>query len=234
MKTTGWKSRLDTLRRDPWGAVRRRAHYRLYCRRSRRFWQRQPLLAEFLAGRPPEAFPPDYADLLFLYETVLERRPRTILEFGSGCSTLAMALALRDLRESGAPAGRLISIDSDERWAASTERALPPSLRGFCRVLHRPAAPERYNGTPVLRHADLPEVEPDLVYLDGPPLEPGRQVAVDVLDLEDRFPPGFLLIVDGRWVNCMFLKEHLQRPYRFHYRTLFQNSTFELLTEAAR
>lgn len=225
------RSRIDSFRRDPFGSVYRRAGYEWFRWRARRFWRRQPWMREFLQARPPQAFPADYADLWFLYRTVRSRRPRVVLEFGSGCSTLALTLALRDNLEGGGPAGRLVSIDSDEFWAESTRTALPGPAREHCEVLYRPAVETEWNGTPAFRYTDLPQLEPDLVYLDGPPLTPERQVAVDVLDLEDRFRPGFLLIVDGRWANAMFLREHLRGEYRFQYRTLFQNSTFEMMND---
>ncbi len=225
------RRRIEHFRQDPWGSVARRAGYEWFCWRARRFWARQPWMRDFLTARPAEAFPPDYADLWFLYRTVRRRRPRLVLEFGSGCSTLALALALHENRGEGGPAGRLVSIDSDPYWTESTRGALPEGSREYCEILHRPAVETEWNGTPVFRHSDLPQLEPDLVYLDGPPLTPERKVAVDVLDLEDRFRPGFLLIVDGRWANAMFLREHLRGEYRFEYRTLFQNSTFETMND---
>ncbi len=215
--------------RDPWGSLGRRAEYHLFRARAKRFWAGQPLLGDFLAARPADAFAPDWADLWFLYRAVRERRPQTVLEFGSGCSTLALALALRDNHVSTQSSGRLLSIDSVEFWAETNRKAMPAELRGFHQILHRPVRCCTHQGTPCFRHLNLPDVRPDLVYLDGPELTPECRVAVDVLDLEERFPPGLLLIVDGRWENAMFLKRNLRGRYRFEYRTLYQNSTFELL-----
>jgi hypothetical protein len=86
-----------------------------------------------------------------------------------------------------------------------------------------------YEGTPAWRHAKVPDVAPDLLYLDGPPLAPERLVAVDPLDIEDRFPPGFCLIVDGRMKASSFLTDHLKRHYSLTYRELFQIFFFKLI-----
>src|SRR4029077_13970449 len=53
-------------------------------------------IAEFHAKREVSAFGPDYGDLWFLYNKVRKRCPRTIIEFGSGISTVCLAQALFD------------------------------------------------------------------------------------------------------------------------------------------
>jgi hypothetical protein len=80
----------------------------------------------------------------------------------------------------------------------------------------------------------VPDVVPDLLYLDGPPLSAARPVAVDPLDLEDRFPRGFTMVVDGRRSNVEFLKRHLRRTYRVHERRRFHNTLFALTEGTAR
>lgn len=231
--TTTIGRKFRTFLREPWGSMQRRGQYELYVRRARAFWHRRPLLHDFQKRRPDHAIAPDYADLWFLYQAVRRRRPRTVLEFGSGCSTLAMALALKENAAGGAPSGRLLSIESMESWSELNRRALPNELREFCQIQHCPVEETSWEATPCFRHRGLPVVQPELLYLDGPVLSPARRVAVDPLEMEPSFPPGFYLVVDGRWENAMFLKEHFQRSYRFEYRTLFQNSTFELLGSGA-
>lgn len=49
---------------------------------------------DFVAKRPSGSLKPDYADLWFLYSLITKRRPKVVLEFGSGVSTVVMARAL--------------------------------------------------------------------------------------------------------------------------------------------
>lgn len=184
----------------------------------------------FLKDRPRHSIPPDFADLLFLYQTVRRRKPRFILEFGSGCSTVILAQALFDnKRDLSEETGYLFSVEVEPYWAEVTAKSMPAHLQGFYEIVYSPLLETYYAGTPVFRHAKIPDVSPDLIYLDGPPLTPQRKVAVDVLDIEGRFPAGFYMIVDGRWENVMFLRRHLRRQYRFKYRWLFHNSVFRLI-----
>lgn len=78
--------------------------------RSRRALQARGYL-DFLAKRPPDAIPPEPADLWYLYRLVRRTKPRMILEFGSGCSTVLLAQALFDnTKESERQRGFLYSL----------------------------------------------------------------------------------------------------------------------------
>ncbi len=179
-------------------------------------------------ARPANAYPPVWSDLWFLYRQVRDFKPKVMLEFGGGCSTLIYAQALADNAADGAP-GYLYSLDADEVWTGVTARSLPAHLKPFCDVAYTPAMPVEYDDTPAWRFRDVPDVVPDFVYLDGPALTPDRKVAVDVLDLEARFPPGFHLLVDGRSRNCAFLESHFKRRYAKEHRRVLKSTTYTLL-----
>lgn len=201
-------------------------------------WGRQQLgrhgvlvgLREFVAKRPAAALPPDFADLWFLYRTVRRRQPRVIVEFGSGCSTVVLAQALADNRQ----AAHLYAVEAQVVWASATAQALPVHLRSWCTVEASPLVEAEWAGVHGFRHAHTPEVMPNLVYLDGPAFTAEHATichlfAVDVLAMEESLPADFLLIIDGRQQQTLFLKQHLRRKYRFKARKLFRNQIFELV-----
>ena len=189
-------------------------------------------LREFMRDRPREAYPPDYRDLLYLYEQVRQRKPRVVLEFGSGCSTVVMAQALwENRREAHEASGRLYSLDGQKTWASAAAKGIPAHLNELCKVVYSPVREVEQYGVKGLRHEHVPDVEPDFVYLDGPDYGPdgprgkGAPPNFDVLDLEARSTGGLAIVVDGRQNAVAFLREHLQRPYRFTPR---RASLFEL------
>jgi hypothetical protein len=200
-----------------------------------RSWSRYQLnrygCLNLLASRPPNAYPPDCTDLWFLYRQVRQRKPRCVLEFGSGCSTVILAQALwENRRDNPKDGGFLYSVDADAYWADVTVKTMPGHLRDVCDVRHSELVEVEYAGTPGYRHAEVPDVAPDFLYLDGPDFTPGRQVAVDVVDLEPRFPAHFFMVVDGRWTNCKFLNRHLKEKYAWKPRwplERWRTSTFE-------
>lgn len=220
------RRKFDTFRKEPLSLW-----YRWVTKRSERQLRKRGYL-DFLAHRPSEALPPRFADLWFLYQTVRHRKPRYILEFGSGCSTVILAQALWDNQRKSPTKkcdGFLYSVEADPYWADVTAKSVPAHLRGLCEVRYSPLLEVEYMKTPAFQHAEIPNIAPDFVYLDGPCLTRERQVAVDVLNMEGRFPPGFCMVVDGRWINAMFLRQHLKRQYVFKPKWLFGQSIFELV-----
>lgn len=181
-----------------------------------------------LQGRPESAIPPVWPDLWFLYRKVRIRKPKVVLEFGSGCSTIILAQALRDNMDvCQVKGGHLFSIDASEYWAEVTRLSMPSHLRDICTILYSPLLEVEYHGVPGFKHAGVPDVVPNFLYLDGPALTPGRQVAVDVLDMEGKLPADFYMVVDGREIQCQFLAGHLRGQYRIKHNKILYSTVFE-------
>lgn len=194
-------------------------------------WQlRRRGFLEFLRLRPPHAFGISCADQWFLYRTVRKRKPSCILEFGSGFSTVMMTQALwENAREPGGHPGIIYSLDAEREWAEASTKAMPSHLAGFWNIAYAPTEEAEFQGVPVFRHAGVPDIVPDLIYIDGPALTAERHSAADALYLEERFCPGLFIIVDGRWKQTKFLREHLKRRYVFRKRWPLKNFTLELV-----
>ncbi len=145
-------------------------------------------LESLFAKRPPDAYQPDHNDLWYLYSQVRQRRPELVVEFGSGCSTIVIAQAIR---ENGT--GSLFSVESEERWKEATESSLPDELRDVVTIEVHQAVPKvhlskfirgrgrrgdmwykpperRYNlcGIMVHTYPELSGLRPNFFYLDGP------------------------------------------------------------------
>jgi predicted O-methyltransferase YrrM len=140
-------------------------------RQERHVWETHNIFRVF-QGSSPLPLPGGWAastDLLGeVLRAVSERRPLRVVELGSGVSTLVIAAALR-----ANGAGRLISIDAEENYAALTRAQLQRhELSDWAQIrvaalkdmvfehLRRP-----WYDTAVL--ADLEQV--DLLLIDGPP-----------------------------------------------------------------
>jgi predicted O-methyltransferase YrrM len=84
----------------------------------------------------------------------------TIVEFGSGASTAALA---RDL-----PDATILSVDNDATYFERTRAQLPPNAR--VELVYRPLVWQRHGGAPYLSYAscDLPD-SVDALLVDGPP-----------------------------------------------------------------
>lgn len=132
---------------------------------------------------------------------VLERRPRRVLELGSGTSSVVLGYALE--RAGG---GRLLSLDHDDAYAEKTRQHLRRhGLDDRTAVLHAPLVPQTIDGRqrPWYR---LPEAELDafaadggidLLVIDGPPRESDPEARYPALPLLlDRLAPDVVVVLD--------------------------------------
>jgi predicted O-methyltransferase YrrM len=113
-------------------------------------------------------FPMDPPALAELARIVSERQPETIVELGSGISSLVMGLTLRRLGR-----GHVTTYDHDLDWADETRRRVAAlGLSDLVTVVHAPLVEVEVEGTrrPWYGLADaLPGKPIDLLVVDGPP-----------------------------------------------------------------
>lgn len=135
--------------------------------------------------------------MLLLVSLVQEHRPATIVELGSGASTVWIAMALQ---EHGVDS-RIVSVDHDAAFAASTrERLTALGLDKLVELRHAPLVELELAGEsyPWYDRAAFADVEScDLLVVDGPPgnVRPGsRYPALPVL--ADRMPSGSHVVLD--------------------------------------
>lgn len=199
-----------------------------------------------------EPFSPELDDLIRLHSLVTNRKVSTILEFGVGKSTLVFndALEINKLKYLDFVEENLrcthrfqcFSVDNSKKWITSCQQS------GFtqnvvyhfseCRV-------SSFQDKVCTYYADLPNVCPDLIYVDGPDQfsptgsvrglttdHPDRvPMAADLLALEHFLLPGTLIVVDGRTANARFLKCNFQRDWEYSYMEDYDQHFFELVEE---
>lgn len=135
-----------------------------------------PHIAELTSDMPIGTWALDAATIDRLVELVRDQRPRAIVEFGSGTSTVVFAALLAE--QQGEALG-VISFEQDAGWAARTREALRQrGLEGAAVVSQLPLG-NPGNGAPpgylLTKEAAklLRRHPPELVLVDGPTLESG-------------------------------------------------------------
>jgi hypothetical protein len=146
---------------------------------------RDPEVAELTASLPVGSWALDVATIDRLVELVRAERPPTIVEFGSGTSTIVLAALLAERHGDGQ---RLVSFEQDAAWAQRTRAALAErNLDRMATVVELPLG-EGASGPPGYLLTEeaaqlLGQLAPRLVLVDGPTLDSGasRLGAVDVV-----------------------------------------------------
>lgn len=197
-------------------------------------------------------FPPELDDLARLHFLVRSRKVITILEFGLGKSTAVFDDALqKNEKEDGgwiqenlrrANPYRCFSVDNYPKWIEQVKKDF-----NLEKVDYHLADLEMttFNDKICTLYSSLPNICPDLIYLDGPDQFSAEgtvrgittetidrvPMAADILALEHFLLPGTLIVVDGRSANARFLKCNLQRDWLYDYSATFDQHFFELVEQ---
>lgn len=127
---------------------------------------------------------------------VRDSKPKTILELGSGVSTVVMALAARDTE-----AGSITSLDHDPVYAAKTRKELVhQGLSGHARVMDAPLVSVNTPRGSVPWY-DLSVIDGlsniDLLVVDGPPRKVCTDARLPAFELLfERLSPGAIVVLD--------------------------------------
>ena len=213
----------------------------------------QNLNIEELLNSEDTSHAPDYLDLARLHFTARSRKAFVVLEFGVGWSTLVLADAIHknlldwekfNDKNNVYPNAefQLYSVDSSEFWIEYSKKRIPEYLKKIITFKHSECEANIFNGKLCHMYNDLPDINPDIIYLDAP--DPKSVIGKingltfqsdlrlvmsgDPLLFETILYPRTLLIIDGRISNARFLKSSLYRNWNVIIDEGLEISLFEL------
>ena len=178
----------------------------------------------------------------------------TILEFGVGKSTTIFGNALlknkkkyysetfNKLRRENLY--ECHSIDNSESWIEVCKKNITEDQinENLINLYCSQVLTSDFNGRICTFYESLPNISPDLIYLDAPDqYSPNGDVrgistrhqdrmpmSADILAIEHFLLPGTLIVVDGRTANARFLKANLQRNWSYYHSEKWDQHFFEL------
>ena len=195
------------------------------------------------------AYPAELDDLIRLHYLITSRKVSTVLEFGIGKSTITIDHALQHNKREhsefyannlrGSNLFECHTVDDDKHWF---EKAKSENQTKTVNYHYSQCQVSTFNDRICTYYENLPNIAPDLVYLDGPdqfsPVGDVRGISTahkdrlpltaDILAMEHFFIPGTLIVLDGRTANARFLRVNLQRSWSYWYFEEADQHYFEL------
>ena len=192
-----------------------------------------------------EKYLPNLNDLYRLYQFILINKRTTILEFGSGWSTLIFSLALRDLKLKFNKKVKflrrnnpfeLFVLENQKKYLVNTRNRINKFNNQY-RITNKinisynfsEVEMTTFNNRICTQYKKLPLCNPDFIYLDGPEQFKVKKdvngistrhkdmmpMVCDILKFEYFYTPGTIIICDGRGANAKFLKDNLKRKWKY-------------------
>jgi hypothetical protein len=192
-------------------------------------------------------YKPELRDLYNLYQYVFLNKRTTLLEFGSGYSSLIFSIALEDLKKKYQNKVTILRrnnpfelfiVENEKKYLNITKRRIKKfskKLNINIKINYHFSDVEMslYENKISTSYKKLPLCNPDFIYLDGPDQfnikgeinnfstrhKDMMPMANDILKIEYFLTPGTIIVTDGRTANAQFLRDYLKRNwlYKFDY-----------------
>lgn len=192
---------------------------------------------------------PQLFDLYRLHRFVLENKRLTILEFGTGWSTKIFADALYKHQKLAKSAiinlrkdnlFQLHVVDDQQEFIDISASRIDKDMSHNVHFYQEKVLMTTFNGRIATEYKSLPNINPDLIYIDGPDqfssigsingwstrTSDMMPMSADVLKIEHFLVPGTIIIIDGRAANARFIKANFQRNWTYNYDDQFDQHYF--------
>lgn len=190
-----------------------------------------------------EVYAPEYLDLYFLYKLIILNKRLTILEFGSGWSTLFFVLALKKNKEKylryiknirNSNKFEIFVLENERKYLDLTKsRVNKINFGGNIKINYflSKVKMSEFNSLICTEYSKLPLCNPDFIYLDGPDQfnvkdnirgittrhDDFMPMVSDLVKIEFFLIPGTIICVDGRAANVQFLLKNFKREWLYYY-----------------
>ena len=199
-------------------------------------------------------YSPEIMDLYRLHQFIILNKRLTVLEFGSGWSSLILAHALmineknffndtKKLRKSNL--FELHILENEKKYLNITRKRNACILGNFNKKInyyYSSCKMATFNNKFCTEYSKLPLINPDFIYLDGPDQFKilGKKnnfttnhtdmmpMVSDILKFENFLIPGTIIVADGRTANSIFLKNNFQRKWQYFHDKINDQNIFYL------
>lgn len=196
-------------------------------------------------------YKPEIEDLYRLYSIVIDNAVTSILEIGSGWSTLAMAMGMHYnyenfgqeyVNDRNRHAFQIHSYDSSQYFMNIALNRLNSKEVKFVIPTICKHQMSTFRDLPATYMSPIPKFDFDFIYLDAP--EPEQifnttgllevnsiydfPISADLLRNEAYLQPFTIILIDGRTANARFLAQNFYRPWMYHENQALDVSLFLL------
>ncbi len=185
---------------------------------------------------------PELNDLYRLRQFIIENKRTTVLEFGTGWSTLAILSAVIELEKKYSlkvnklrkkDKFKVFVVDNEKKYLNISKKRVfkykktIKDTKDNINFLFSDVSFELINNQFCNLYKKIPLCNPDFIYLDGPNLFKIKNsinnftnrhhdmmpMVANILNIEPFLIPGTIILSDGRTANMIFLKNNFKRNW---------------------
>ncbi len=188
-------------------------------RKNRPLWG---LLQDYLKNSPSTGCA--YSDYLLLYNYIRNRKPKEVLECGTGVSTVVIAYALKENERDYGIKGRVTSMEESPNYYNVALKLFPEreSLKSYAEIVLSPVMEDTYHFFRGIRYKDVPLRPYDFVFVDGPDYlcDPKGEIILfnfDFVDIVRKSEKPVGALIDTRTTTCFVYSLLFGDEFRYDY-----------------
>lgn len=177
-------------------------------------------------GEQEKMYKPQFNDLNNLIVNIEKLRPISVLEFGGGYSTIAIAYALSENFNKFKIKGKLYSYDQSKEYLNLTKSIIPKHLEEFIEFRYSELTVDKIDNTEVSLYKDLELKNYELIYEDRYDKHIKHTVCGDILNLMKKINYTPSIIFDGHWRSVLFYERKFSHIYNISKNRVFNRAKF--------
>jgi len=151
-----------------------------------------------------------YSDYWVLYNYIRNKKPKEVLECGTGLSTIAMAYAMMENEKEEGTRGRITSMEELEEYFVKAQELLPDNLRKYVEIILSSSVEDYHGVYRGMRYKNIPDRKYDFVYVDGPKTTSPHDGAIlcdlDFVKIVERSDIPVSGFIDKRYSTCLVMQ----------------------------
>tara|TARA_B110000003_G_scaffold265455_1_gene291328 strand:- start:5551 stop:6339 length:789 start_codon:yes stop_codon:yes gene_type:complete len=190
-------------------------------------------------------FKPKLIDLYRIYQFIILNKRTTILEFGSGWSSLIMFMALNELKKKYYKESsklrnnnlfEIFILENKKKYLNISKKRISNYIKeekitNYSKLNYNFSTIQmtQYSDKYATEYKKIPLCNPDFIYLDGPGHLSAKNsingfttnhpnmmpMVCDILKMEYFLTPGTIIVCDGRASNAQFMRDHFKRKWKY-------------------
>ena len=149
-----------------------------------------------------------------IYNYILEKKPKKILELGSGLSTVIILNAIKKIKQKNSNyKPDFISMENHKKYFLNTKKKLPKHYRGWYKLVLSKTVKDSFLLFSGYRYLNIPKMKYDFIFVDGPNYndQEGMSSSFDIVYILNNFSQKFDCIIEKRVSTSYIMQKLLGR-----------------------
>lgn len=158
----------------------------------------------------------DTSDYFCLYNYIRKQKPKEIIEFGTGVSTVVIAHALLENYEETGVRGRVTSMENIPKYHEMAKDLFPPKYNDYAEILLSESMVQYHEMFRGIGYSNIPSRPYDFAFIDGPDYvtsDGGVTFNFDFINIVKNSDKPITAFIDRRFTTCYVLSQIFGEKY---------------------